>query len=222
MYDSPIAIVGLAYRAPGVGRNGLWEFLSEAKSAWSRVPADRFDQDAFYHPDCSKAGTFSSQGAHFLPDDIYSFDAPYFNLRPEEARAVDPQHRMMLECAAEAAESAGLSLADIAGTDTGVFAAIGSTEYGYQSSDDVLSTTRWTALGAAPCMFANRLSYFFNLNGPSISLDAACASSAYAIHLACQSLRAGECTAAFVGASTLLLGPSQWNCLDKLGYSNHF
>jgi acyl transferase domain-containing protein len=219
--DSPIAIVGLAYRAPGVGRKGLWDFLAEAKSAWSKVPADRFDQDAFYHPYSSKAGTFSSQGAHFLPDDIYSFDAPFFNLRPDEARAVDPQHRMVLECALEAAESAGLSLVDIAGANIGAFVAIGSTEYGQQSSEDLFSTTTWTALGGAPCMFANRLSYFFDLNGPSISLDAACASSSYAIHLACQSLRAGECNAAFVAASTLLLGPTQWNCLDKLGYSDH-
>ncbi|KIM94801.1 hypothetical protein OIDMADRAFT_172503 [Oidiodendron maius Zn] len=217
MHDAPIAIVGLAYRAPGVGRKGLWDFLAEAKSAWSKVPTDRFDQDAFYHPDSNKAGTFSSQGAHFLPGNIYSFDASFFNLRPDEARDADPQHRMLLECAFEAAEDAGISLADIAGANIGVFAAIGSTEYGQQSSEDLFSTTAWTALGGAPCMFANRLSYFFDLNGPSISLDAACASSSYAIHLACQSLRTGECNAAFVGASTLISGPTQWNCLDKLG-----
>ncbi|TVY36051.1 Highly reducing polyketide synthase [Lachnellula subtilissima] len=214
---SPIAIVGLSYRAPGVGRKGLWEFLAEAKSAWSKVPADRFDQDAFYNPDSERAGCFSSQGAHFLPDDIYSFDAQFFNLRADEARAVDPQHRMMLECAFEAAESAGLSLIDLAGANIGVFAAIGSTEYTQQSSEDLFSTTTWTALGGAPCMFANRLSYFFDIHGPSISLDAACASSTYAIHMACQSLRAGECNAAFIGASSLIMGATQWNVLDKLG-----
>lgn len=218
--DSPIAIIGLAYRAPGVGRKGLWDFLAEAKSAWSKVPAERFDQDAFYHPNSSTAGTFSSQGAHFLPDDIYSFDAPFFNLRPDEARAADPQHRLLLECALEATENAGIRLIDLAGANIGVFSAIGTTEYGQQSSEDLSSTTTWSALGNAPCMFANRLSYFFDLNGPSIALDAACASSAYAIHLACQSLRAGECSAAFVGASTLILGPSQWNVLDKLGYGD--
>lgn len=215
--DSPIAIVGLSYRAPGVGRKGLWDFLAEAKSAWSRVPVNRFDQDAYYHPDSGKGGCFSSQGAHFLPDNVYSFDAPFFNLRPDEARAVDPHHRMLLECALEAAESAGLSLGDLAGTNVGVFAAIGSPEYGQQAAEDLVSTTTWTALGNAPCMFANRLSYFFDLTGPSISLDAACASSSYAVHMACQSLRSGECNAAFVGASALILGPNQWSFLSNMG-----
>ena len=218
---TPIAIIGYAYRAPGVGRKGLWEFLAEAKSAWSKVPADRFDQDAFYHPDSEKPGGFSSQGAHFLPDDIYGFDAPFFNLRAEEARSVDPQHRIMLECALEAAESAGLSLVELAGANIGVFSAIGSSEYAQQLMDDLPSTTRWTATGVAGCMFANRLSYFFDLTGPSVALDTACASSTYAIHMACQSLRAGECNAAFVGAGSLIYGPDQWNVLNKMGYSHH-
>lgn len=219
--SSPIAVVGLSYRAPGVGQKDLWDFLAEAKSAWSRVPADRFDQDAFYHSDAERAGGISSQGAHFLLDDIYSFDAPFFNLRPDEACAVDPQHRMMLECALEAAESAGLSLVDLAGANIGVFGAIGSTDHLQQSSEDLFSITTWSALGTALCMFANRLSYFFDLHGPSISLDGACASSAYAIHLACQSLRTRECNAAFVAASALIMGPSQWVMLDRLGYSDH-
>ena len=218
MYDdSPIAIIGLSYRAPGVGRKGLWEYLAEAKSAFSKVPADRFDQDAFYYHDREKAGCFSSKGGHFLPDDIYAFDAPFFNLRPEEARAVDPHHRMLLECALEAAESAGLSLVDIAGTNIGVFAAIGSQEYAQLSAEDLPTTSTWTAAGSALCMFANRLSYFFDLAGPSGSLDAACASSSYAVHLACQSLRTGECNTAFVGGSSLLIGPYQWSLLDNMG-----
>jgi acyl transferase domain-containing protein len=215
--DIPLAVVGFAYRAPGVGRKGLWDFLTEAKSAWSKVPADRFDQEAYYHPDAAKSGCFSSQGGHFLPDDPYRFDAAFFNLRADEARAIDPHHRIILECALEAAESAGHSLLDLAGANIGVFAAIGSPEYGQQVAEDLPATNKWTAAGNAPCMFANRLSYFFDLTGPSISLDAACASSSYAVHLACQSLRAGECNAAFVGASALLLGPSQWTLLDNMG-----
>ncbi|KAH8797946.1 putative polyketide synthase [Xylogone sp. PMI_703] len=218
MYDhSSIAIIGVSYRAPGVGRKGLWEYLAEAKSAFSKVPADRFDQDAFYYHNPEKAGCFSSKGGHFLPDDVYAFDAPFFNLRPEEARAVDPHHRILLECALEAAESAGLSLVDIAGGNIGVFSAIGSQEYAQLTAEDLPTTTTWTAAGSAQCMFANRLSYFFDLAGPSISLDAACASSSYAVHMACQSLRTGECNMAFVGGSSLLLGPYQWSLLDSLG-----
>lgn len=74
MAGTPIAVVGYAYRAPGVGRRGLWEFLVDAKSAFSRVPEDRFRQDTFYHPDADKTGCFHSKGGHFLPDDIYAFD----------------------------------------------------------------------------------------------------------------------------------------------------
>ncbi|KPM39275.1 Lovastatin diketide synthase LovF [Neonectria ditissima] len=214
---TPIAIVGLSYRAPGVGRKGLWEYLAEAKSAWSRVPAERFDYDGFHHPDKDKAGCIAAAGGHFLPGDIYSFDAPFFNLRTEEARAVDPHHRMLLECALEAAESAGVSLADLAGSNTGVFSAIGSPEHGHMLGEDMPASSTWTCAGGAPCMFANRLSYFFDLSGPSIALDAACASSTYAVHMACQSLLAGECDSAFAGGSALLLGPGQWSFLDTMG-----
>ncbi|KAK2773269.1 putative PKS/NRPS-like protein biosynthetic cluster [Emmonsiellopsis sp. PD_33] len=217
-HDSPIAIVGYAYRAPGVGRKGLWDFLAEAKSAWSKVPADRFDQDAFHHPNSTTPGTFSSQGAHFLPGNIYGFDAPFFNLRPEEARVIDPQNRLGLECAFEAAESAGLRLIDLAGANVGVFAVSGGTDYGQQLLEDQLSTSTWTGLGVASCMYANRVSYFMGLIGISVALDAACASSSYALHLACQSLKAGDCEAAFVTASNAILGPGLWSCLDKVGF----
>ncbi|KAI8633246.1 putative polyketide synthase [Xylariaceae sp. FL1651] len=215
--NPPIAVIGLSYRAPGVGRKSLWDFLTEAQSAWSPVPADRFDYDAYHFPDKEKAGCIAAAGGHFLPDDIYSFDASFFNLRAEEARAVDPHHRMLLECAFEAAESAGISLQSLAGSNTGVFSAIGSPEHGHMLGEDLPASSTWTCPGGAPCMFANRLSYFFDLTGPSVALDAACASSTYAIHMACQSLRANECSAAFAGGSALLLGPGQWSFLDTMG-----
>lgn len=89
----PLAIIGVAYRAPGVGRKGLVEFLSEARSAFSLVPKDRFDHKSFYHNDSAKPGALSVKGAYFLPDDIYAFDAPFFNITPEEAASMDPQLR---------------------------------------------------------------------------------------------------------------------------------
>jgi acyl transferase domain-containing protein len=89
----PIAIVGVAYRAPGVGRKGISDFLSEAKSAFSRVPKDRWDGASFQYNDSSKPGALSSKGGYFLPDDIYAFDAPFFNVTAEEAESMDPQLR---------------------------------------------------------------------------------------------------------------------------------
>lgn len=112
----PIAIVGYAYRAPGVGRKQLWEYLAEAKSAFSAVPPDRFQHEAYHHGNPEKAGCISSNGGHFLPRDIYAFDAPFFNMTADEAISIDPQHRMLLECAFEAAESAGWTLAELAGS----------------------------------------------------------------------------------------------------------
>ncbi|KAK8123107.1 hypothetical protein PG984_011777 [Apiospora sp. TS-2023a] len=217
MEQPPLAIVGYAYRAPGVGRKGLWEFLKEAKSAWSPIPPERFKQDAFYHPDPEKCGSFTSKGGHFLPDDIYAFDAAFFNLKADEARVVDPQHRLLLECAFEAAESAGLTLSDLWRQNIAVFSAHDSSEYTTGILEDTATTNKYAGIGIPPAMVANRLSYFFGLTGPSVALDAACAGSSYALHQACQCIWAGNCSAAFVGGSSLLIRPEIWTLLDSLG-----
>ncbi|KFA72676.1 hypothetical protein S40288_03374 [Stachybotrys chartarum IBT 40288] len=214
---SPIAVVGVAYRAPGVGRKGLYEYLCEAKSAFSTIPKDRFEQEAYCYNDSEKAGVFAPKGAHFLPEDIYAFDAPFFNMNGEEVTSMDPQHRMMLECALEAAENAGIPLNELAGSKTGVFAAMERCEYGERLADDLPTLTKYSAPGTSGCMASNRLSYFFDLNGPSVSLDSACSSSAYAVHLACQSLRTSECNAAFVGAASLIVNANALVLLDTMG-----
>ncbi|CAI6339140.1 unnamed protein product [Periconia digitata] len=213
----PLAVVGYSYRAPGVGRKGLFEFLEQGKCAWSKVPADRFNHEAYYHPESSKPGFISSQGGHFLPDDIYAFDPAFFNIKADEARALDPQIRLLLECAFEAAENAGITLRELMGKNIGVFAASDKSEYYNTAAQDLHTSSIFTATGMNPSMFANRVSYFFGLTGPSVSVDAACASSSYSIHLACQSLLSGECSAAFVGGAKTLNGPNQWVELDTMG-----
>lgn len=217
----PIAVIGYAYRAPGVGRKDLWEFLEDGKSAWSSVPPDRFNHNAYYHPDSEKPGFISSQGAHFLPDDIHAFDPSFFKISADEARSMDPQHRILLECAFEAAENAGLPLPDLLGSKTGVFAAGVDSDYNIQLAKDMPTTSKYLSVGIAQTMFANCLSHFFGLTGPSITVDAACASSAYALHLACQNILAGECSTAFVGGSKLISGPFQWMGLDMMGCVDH-
>ncbi|CAI0647313.1 unnamed protein product, partial [Colletotrichum noveboracense] len=197
----PIAVIGIAYRAPGVGRKGLFDFLSEAKSAFSCVPEDRFDHESFHYSDSAKPGALSAKGAYFLPDDIYAFDAPFFNITAEEAVSMDPQIRVLLECAFEAAENAGLPLDRLSGSKTGVFSAQEEAES--SNVDKVLH--HW------------QRGLHVNLRGPSISLDSACSSSGYAVHMACQSLRAGECETAFVGASSLMVNHHTMSQLDTLG-----
>ncbi|KAG8415739.1 polyketide synthase [Metarhizium acridum] len=215
--DTPIAVIGLSYRAPGIGRKGLWEYLEQARSAWSKFPEERFDSSAYWKPGGDRSGVFRAEGAHFLPEDIYAFDAGFFHMRAEEARTSDPQHRMMLECALEAAEDAGKSLLDLAGKKIGVFIGSGQHEYSQRLGDDHHAANTFSATGVAPCMVSNRLSYFFDIDGPSVALDAACASSVYAAHQAVSALRNGECNAAFVGAAALSLGPGGWLALEKTG-----
>ncbi|KAI1431432.1 putative polyketide synthase [Xylaria sp. CBS 124048] len=214
---APIAVIGLAYRAPGVGRKGLLTFLSEAKSAFSEIPRDRFHHESYFYNDANKAGVLSAKGAYFLKDDLYAFDAPFFNMNAEEATSMDPQQRLLLECALEAAENAGLPLDKLAGSKTGVFSALERSEYSEQMTDDLPTTTKYTVTGIAGCMASNRLSYFFDLTGPSISMDSACSSSGYAVHMACQSLRRGECNTAFVGASSLIVNQNVLIQLDTMG-----
>lgn len=215
--DAPIAVVGMAYRAPGIGRKGIWEYLSQARSAWSEIPPGRFEQKAYWKPGGDKSGVFRAEGAHFLPDDVFAFDAAFFNMRAEEARNADPQHRLLLECAFEAAEEAGYGLADLAGRRIGVFVGNAGHEYSERMSDDPFVAKTYTATGLAPCMLANRISYFFDIDGPSVALDAACASSVYAAHQASSAIRNGECNAAFVGSAALTLGPGAWLALEKTG-----
>ena len=155
----PIAIVGSTYRAPGVGRKGLWEFLEDGKSAWSAVPSDRFNHDAYHHPNAEKPGFIASQGAHFLPDDIYAFDPSFFRISAEEARSMDPQHRLLLECAFEAAENAGLTLPDLLGSNTGVFAAGLDSDYIISMSHDLPTSSKYMSLGNAPTMMMMMICY---------------------------------------------------------------
>ncbi|KAI5265072.1 putative polyketide synthase [Aureobasidium subglaciale] len=141
----------------------------------------------------------------------------FFNMRAEEAQNSDPQHRMMLECVLEAAEDAGKTLLDLAGQKIGVYIGSGQHEYSQRLGDDQFSAKTFSATGVAPCMAANRVSYFLDIDGPSITLDAACASSVYAAHQAVSALRNGECTSAFVGSAALSLGPGGWLALEKTG-----
>ncbi|KAK8023590.1 Highly reducing polyketide synthase ACRTS2 [Apiospora rasikravindrae] len=214
--NTPLAIVGYAYRAPGVERKGLWEFLADAKSAFSEIPSDRFNKDAFRHIS-GKAGFFPSEGGHFLPDDVYAFDASFFNIKAEEARSLDPSTRLMLECAFEAAESAGLTLPELAGANIGVFAQATFSDYSMRLMEDLQTANKYAGLGISQSLVANRLSYFFGLTGPSVSVDAACAGTTYALHQACQSVRAGDCSAALVGAASIISGPEMWVALAALG-----
>ncbi|KAI4150924.1 MAG: hypothetical protein LQ340_003808, partial [Diploschistes diacapsis] len=203
----PIAIVGMSCRFPGEASNveNLWRMCTGSQDAWTPMKEDRFNPDGYYHPDSNRAGTTNVKGAYFLAEDLAHFDAPFFNITKEEAAAMDPQQRLMLECSYEALENAGIPLSKIVGTETAVFAGSFCRDWTDILNRDVEALPFYQATGTGQALLANRISYFYNLSGPSMSVDTACSSSLVAVHLACQSLKTGESKQALVGGSNIIL-----------------
>lgn len=207
----PIAIVGMSCRFPAGcdDPEKLWALLSDGKSAWTDVPPDRFQWKSFHHPSADVAGTFSHRGGHFLEQDVSTFDANFFAIPTAEASAMDPQHRLQLESAFEALENAGIPLEKIRGSRTGVYVAIFSRDYDRMMYKDPLDVAAYHITGTGDAIASNRISYTFDLKGPSMTIDTGCSGSLVALHQACQSLRRGETNVSLVGGSNLILSPDQ-------------
>ncbi|CAI7662741.1 unnamed protein product [Penicillium viridicatum] len=208
----PIAIIGYACRLPGqvTSPSDLWELCTRARSGWSPIPKDRFSVEAFRHPNPSKVGSFNPKGGYFLDEDIARFDAPFFNLTVQEATSMDPQQRLLLECAYEALESAGIPKENLARRNVGVFTGGNFSDYELNNVRDIETIPMHQATGCAASLQSNRISYFFDLRGPSITLDTACSSSLVALHYAVQSLRSRESKEALVAGCHLNLVPDIW------------
>lgn len=205
----PIAIIGYACRLPGQVStpSDLWELCTRGRSGWGPIPQDRFSFDSYYHPNPSKPGTLNPAGGYFLKDDVSRFDAPFFNVTVQEAISMDPQQRLLLECSYEALESAGIPKESVAGRSVGVFVGGNFAEYELNNLRDIETTPMFQATGNATSLQSNRISYAFDLRGPSLTIDTACSSSLVALHHAVQSLRGGESKEALVGGCKLNLLP---------------
>ncbi|KAJ5142544.1 Acyl transferase/acyl hydrolase/lysophospholipase [Penicillium bovifimosum] len=206
---TPIAIVGIGFRGPGYAKNveKLWEMVHEGAEAWSPIPASRWNSEAFYHPDHSRHGTINVEGGHFLEEDVSVFDAPFFNMTSDEAAAMDPQQRLLLEVTYEGLENAGIPLNQIMGTNTSCFVGSFSADYTdlLLRDPECVPMYQCTNSGQSRAMAANRLSYFFDLKGPSVTVDTACSGSLVALHLACQSLQRGDASTAIAAGVNLIL-----------------
>src|SRR4051812_4771487 len=205
--SEPIALVGMGLRFPGGASDpaSFWRLLEEGRDAVTEIPASRWDVTQFFDADPDAPGRMYARHGAFI-DDVDGFDARFFGISPREAAAMDPQQRLLLEVAWEALENAGESAEQLRG-DAGVFVAMSNSDYGRmvmarRDEIDVYSTT-----GTNFSIAAGRLSYFLGLSGPSIVVDSACSGSLVAVHLACQSLRAGECRLAMAGGVNLMLSP---------------
>jgi acyl transferase domain-containing protein len=128
---TPIAIVGMSFRGPGEAHDieAFWEMIHDGRSAWSKVPAERWNADAFYHPDVDAVESNNTKSGYFVKQDVAEFDAGFFGIQASEAKAMDPQQRTLLELAWEAFENAGTDLNALKGSDTGVYMAQFTKDY---------------------------------------------------------------------------------------------
>src|SRR5271166_4742341 len=210
MSKDRIAIIGIGCRFPG-GVNdteSFWKLLAEGREAVSGVPPDRWNVERFFDPEPGLPGKSIARRGGFL-EGIDQFDPQFFGISPREAPYVDPQHRLLLETAWEAIEDAGLVLDLDRGTDLGVFVGISHNEYqGIQSTPwEHSGIGPHSPTGCAHSIAANRISYCFNLRGPSVAMDTACSSALTAVHAACEHIRAGRGDAALAGGVTVIITP---------------
>ncbi|MEM8998617.1 MAG: polyketide synthase, partial [Acidobacteriota bacterium] len=215
--DEPIAIIGMGCRYPGAdGVDELWELLKAARCTVGDVPAERWDAEAFYDADPSVPGKLVAREGGFV-DDLQSFDALFFEISPREAAQVDPRQRAVMEAAWWSLEDAGIPRDRIAETAAGVFMATLTNDFQRLVYSEPERIDAYTGPGTANSIIANRLSYFLDLRGPSLTVDTACSGSLVAIHLACQSLRAGEASLALAGGVSVNLKPESDLFFSKAG-----
>ncbi|MFC9440235.1 beta-ketoacyl synthase N-terminal-like domain-containing protein [Nocardia sp. NPDC057030] len=214
--QEPVAVIGIGCAFPGVrGPDQLWETLWHGRELVGQAPAARHDWPPTGHArgDERPRSWFGS----FL-DDPYAFDAGYFGIGDAEAAAMDPQHRLLAETVADAFEDAGVPVQRLAGTSTGVFVGITAGDYSRGMGESAAAGMPIAAVtGNAGSIAANRLSYLYDLRGPSVSVDTACSSSLVALHLALRGLHDGDCDVAVVGGVNLTLDPRVTDALSGAG-----
>jgi len=216
--QDPIAVIGSACRFAGEvsSPSELWRLLETPRDVRSQIPDNRFRAKGFHHADGLHHGHCNVEHSYLLSDDPRAFDAQFFGVKPVEAKALDPQQRLLLEIAYEGLESAGLPMEMLRGSNTGVFVGLMCGDYEALLLRDFQSIPTYHSVGTARSIMSNRISYFFDFHGPSVTIDTACSSSLVAVHLATRALRAGDARVALACGSNLLLGPENYVAESKL------
>ena len=207
MTDESIAIVGASCRFPGAENLGkFWQLLVSAGDAVSEVDDRRWSTRLYYHPDRGEPGKSYTWSAGLITG-VDLFEPAFFGISPREAAQMDPQQRLLLELAWHAFEDAGIPPSKMSGTATGVYIGASTTDYSDLRLEDPAGADSYFMTGSTLSILANRISYIFDLRGPSLAIDTACSSSLVALHQACEAIRSKKISGAVVGGINLLLAP---------------
>lgn len=198
----------MACRFPGEASSpeAYWDVLKNGKDVVSEISPERWGTDFYHHPDKKEPGKSYTFSAGVLPQ-VDEFDASFFGISPREAAQMDPQQRLLLELTWEALENGEQIPDTLSGSQCAVYVGIASTDYAHRRMDDLCSLDPYSMTGNTASIASNRISYVFNLHGPSVSVDTACSSSLVALHQACNAIWSGDAPMAITGGVNMLLHP---------------
>lgn len=216
--DAPIAVIGMAGRYPEApDLDTFWHNLRAGRDSVTTIPVTRWDAEAWFDPDPERPDRSYSKWGGFL-DGIDLFDNRFFQISPREARRMDPQERLFLETGWRCFEEAGYGKTALAGSRTGVF--VGAMWSLYQLYGAELTASGSPDIASSSfASIANRLSWFLDLRGPSLTVDTMCSSALTALTLAIQALRRGECEKALVGGVNICSHPAKYLHLSRGGFA---
>ncbi|OEK09351.1 hypothetical protein A8C32_11565 [Flavivirga aquatica] len=221
-----IAIIGLAGQYPdSEDVNEFWNVLKNGKDCITEIPKERWDSSLYFDENRHVKGKTYTKWGGFL-DGVDQFDPLFFNISPLEAEMMDPQERLFLQCVHKAIEDAGYSKESLMNTQeggkegsVGVFAGVMFQEYQlYGAQEQAKGNT--LAISGNIASIANRVSYFYNLHGPSMTVDTMCSSSLSALHLACQSIHNSECEFAIAGGVNISIHPNKYLLLAQGNFAS--
>lgn len=217
--EEDIAIIGLSGRYPMANNLvNFWENLKSGKDCITEIPEDRWNTNLYFDADKYNKNTYYNKWGGFL-DNIDKFDPTFFNISPKEAEVIDPQERLFLETVWHTIEDAGYKSDTLSGSDMGVFVGVMFGQYQLFGAEELMKGNyRFSETSFAS--IANRVSFFFNLHGPSIAIDTMCSSSLVTVHMACESIRSGECDWAIAGGVNLSLHPIKYFMLSQKRFAS--
>ncbi|WP_420329564.1 polyketide synthase Pks13 [Mycobacterium lepromatosis] len=212
-----IAVVGLSTRLPGDMNSPeeTWRALLEGRDAITDLPAGRWSEFLSEPRLAQRIAQARTRGGYLK--DIKGFDSEFFAVAKTEAENIDPQQRMALELTWEALEHARIPASILRGEAVGVYIGSSTNDYSFLAASDPTSAHPYAITGTSSSIIANRVSYFYDFRGPSVTIDTACSSSLVAIHQGVQALRNGEADVVVAGGVNALITPMVTLGFDEIG-----